>query len=281
MMHTLKDIAVFFDESEAGRRILDTAARLAGSQNSHLIAITTTRYTGALVADGFARGEAIAEVIQQRQALMHTHLIRAGQYLATVANRYGITAELRVIPYGDLDVETGLRSLYCDLLVVSHPDAPGVPFPWSSASVLQRTGNPILIVPRSWGTRPVARRITVGWNASRQARRAVADALPLLIAAESVNLLSIDPEHEAEEHEPEPGADMALYLARHGVRVDVQRIRSDGKPTAEVLVSHAAEVNSDLIVFGAYSRLRISEAILGGVSRTLLAEVPLPLFVSR
>lgn len=278
MNHTLKDIAVFFDESEAGRRILYTAAQLARSQHAHLIGITTTAYTGALIADGFARGDAMGEVIQHRQTLIHSHLIRAGQSLATTATRYGITAEFRVIPYGELDVEIGLRSLHCDLSVVSHPDAPGVPFPWSSANVLKRTGSPILIVPHSWGGRALAHRVAVGWNGSHQARRAIDDALPLLIAAESVDLLTVDPEQEPEPPEQD---NIAIHLARHGVRMDIHHIRSGGKPIADVLVSHAVKANADLIVFGAYSRLRISEAILGGVSRTLLADVPLPLFVSR
>ena len=105
--------------------------------------------------------------------------------------------------------------------------------------------------------------------------------MPMLIKAEEVTLLIIDAERNAELHGDEPGADMAAYLARHHVRVDLQRVTSAGVPIAEVIVAHAQDAQCDMVVFGAYSRPKLSEALFGGVTRTLLAEVPVPLFVSQ
>lgn len=283
MSQMLKDIAVFFDVSDGGKQILEKAARLAEAQNARLIGITSTEanHAESSPSDGFARGAAIHEVIERLQAASAAHLLNAAQALKEVADRHGVSPEFRVIPYVESGVGMALHSLYCDVLVVSHPKTPGAPFAWSAIDVLQQTGVPLLLVPDDWSGQQLGRRIVVAWNASRQARRAVADALPLLIAAEAVDLLIVDAARKAEWHGEEPGSDMAHYLARHGVVVNLERTDSAGKPVAEVIRDHALAMGADLIVFGAYSRPRISEVVLGGVSRTLLADVPLPLFVSH
>lgn len=281
MSNMLRDIAVFFDASDAGQRILEIAARLAGRQSAHLIGICSTGNYAYVPEDAFVRGAAMHEVVLKYQAASTAQLLQAGQNLVRVATAHGANPEFRVIPYSESGGNTALHGLYSDLLVVGHPVAPGAPIAWSSIQLLQQAGTPLLIVPNTWTSPDVGRRITVAWNASRQARRAVADALPLLITAQVVDLLIIDPERETDRHGEEPGADMAAYLARHGVTVELVRTGSQGQPIAETIIEHARNRDSDLIVFGAYSRSQIREAVFGGVTRTLMADVPLPLFVSH
>ena len=124
-------------------------------------------------------------------------------------------------------------------------------------------------------------KITVAWNSTRQARRAIADALPLLILAQSVNLLIVDADRRPELHGGEPGADMAAHLARHGVSVTLECAPSNGRSVADTILAHAIDNSSDLIVLGVSSRARFVEVVLGGVTRTLLAEVTIPLFISH
>jgi nucleotide-binding universal stress UspA family protein len=282
MSYTMKDIAVFFDDSKAGKHLLEIAANLAHGQQAHLIGLTTAEIGGMTTPeDNFVRGEAMGELISKLQRSTMSHVLQVGKMLAEAAAKHDVSVEFRVLPFTELGSETTLHSLYCDLLIVSRPEAPGVPFFWSYSEVLTRTAVPILIVPYTWSSPIVARRITVAWNASRQARRAIADALPLLVNAEIVNLLVVDPERKPGQHGEEPGADMAAYLARHDVHVEVNRVSSQGKSVAETIVSQAVEAGSDLIVFGAYSRPRFSEAVLGGVTRELLEDVSLPLFISH
>ncbi|MGY6272146.1 universal stress protein [Achromobacter denitrificans] len=282
MSHTLKDIAVFFDDSSAGRQLLETAAGLARSQEAHLIGLTTTEFGDhGTPQQGFVRGEAIGEMIRNLRNSMTAHLLQSGRLLAQAAAKYDVASEFRVLPFTELGVEVALHSLYCDLLVVSRPEVPGVPFFWSYSKVLGQTAVPLLIVPHDWNTKAIGRRVTVAWNASRQARRAIADALPLLVNAESVDLLIVDPERKPGLHGEEPGADMAAYLARHEVRVELHRVYSQGSPIEDTIISHAVDVGADLIVIGAYSRPRISESLLGGVTKSLLEDAPLPLFVSH
>ena len=281
MTTLLKDIAVLFDASESGQQILDTATRLAGGHASHLIGITALAQQPASLQEGFAKGEALHEVIVRHQSVMAARALQLGQSLNDALNRHEVSGELRVISHAESSSESSLHALYCDLLVVSHPNIPASPLTWSAPQILQQSGIPILIVPRDWGDKPIGKKVLVAWNGSRQSRRAIADAMPMLINAEEVTLLIIDAERKAELHGDEPGADMAAYLARHHVKVNLQRVTSAGVPIAEVIVAHAKAAHCDMVVFGAYSRPKLSEALFGGVTRTLLSEVPVPLFVSQ
>lgn len=281
MTTLLKDIAVLFDASESGQQILDTATRLAGDHSSHLIGITALAQQPATMQVGFAKGEALHEVIIRHQSVMAAHALQLGQSLNNALHRHAVSGELRVISHAESSSESSLHALYCDLLVVSHPNIPASPLTWSAPQILQQSGIPILIVPREWGDKSIGKKVLVAWNGSRQSRRAIADAMPMLVNAAEVTLLIIDPERKAELHGDEPGADMAAYLARHHVKVDLQRVTSEGVPIAEVIVAHAKAAHCDMVVFGAYSRPKLSEALFGGVTRTLLTEVPVPLFVSQ
>ena len=119
----------------------------------------------------------------------------------------------------------------------------------------------------------------IGWNASRKARRTISDAMPFIVDAQAVTTLVVDPSR-GRRHGDEPGADIALQLARHGVHLNVERVMSSGSPIAEVILAHAVRSGSDLLVFGAYGHSRLLELLLGGTTRTLLAQIPVPVFVS-
>ena len=127
----------------------------------------------------------------------------------------------------------------------------------------------------------IGSKVLVAWNASREARGAIADAMPFLSAAQSVTVLVVDPAKSAYKHGEEPGADIALYLARHGAHVDVEQATSERSPIAKVILSRALDRGKDLIVFGAYSHARWAESIFGGVTRTLLTQMSVPVLASR
>ena len=139
---------------------------------------------------------------------------------------------------------------------------------------------PLLIVHNAWHRGTIGERILIGWNASREARRTISDAMTFLVAAISVTVLVIDPAGRRQ-HGEEPGADIAPHLARHGARVDVDRVASNGAPIAEVILGYAEQSGSDLLVVGAYSHVRLREILLGGATRTLLAQMPVPVLISR
>lgn len=280
MSQSLQDIAVFFNEGDDGLRVLDLAAHLASRQQALLIGICVAGGEQGHHRDAFARGEALSEVIQRREAANAVRLLHAGKALQNAAKHYDIKAEFRIVPYTESREDVSLHSLYCDLLVVSE-SLPGLPFLWSGMDILEKTGVPILLIPSSWQGNDPGRRILVGWNGSRQARRAIADAMPLLTAADAVDLLIVDAEQHAPLRDEEPGADMAAYLARHGVKVELLRVQSNDRAAADVILQQAENRGADMIVIGAYSKSRLREAFLGGVTRSLLAELRIPLLISH
>jgi nucleotide-binding universal stress UspA family protein len=172
---------------------------------------------------------------------------------------------------------------YADLLVVgqSMPDNDiGTPANLPE-SVALATGRPVLVVPHIGADKPPGRKVMLCWNASRESARAASDALPFLKAADEVVVLVVDPKSSANGHGAEPGADVALWLTRHGVKVTVQREIATDTDIGNVILSRAADLDIDLIVMGAYGHSRMRELVMGGVSRTLLASMTVPVLMSH
>lgn len=181
------------------------------------------------------------------------------------------------------DDALAVNARYADLLVVGQADpedAAGSRGDLPEAMAFA-TGRPVLVVPKIGALSPVGKTVMVCWNASRESARATADALPFLQAAETVIVLVIDPEVSADGHGQEPGADVALWLARHGVNVTVQRDVAANTKVGEIILSRAADCGADLIVMGVYGHSRLREFILGGASRTLLGSMTVPVLMSH
>jgi nucleotide-binding universal stress UspA family protein len=123
--------------------------------------------------------------------------------------------------------------------------------------------------------------VVVAWDASREAARAVSDALPILEKASSVTVVTVNPRERDYGHGDVPGADIAVYLARHGVKVDVQRIDARDIDVGNMLLSHVANDSADLLVMGAYGHSRLREVVLGGATRTILGEMTVPVLMSH
>jgi nucleotide-binding universal stress UspA family protein len=120
----------------------------------------------------------------------------------------------------------------------------------------------------------------VGWDGSLQAIRAIAAALPLLRRASVVKLVLINPDQLSELHGEQPGADMALYLARHGVPVEVV-VERTGATAGNALMALARDCGAGLMVTGAYGHSRYREWMLGGVTRELLERARMPLLIAH
>ncbi|TIT68729.1 MAG: universal stress protein, partial [Mesorhizobium sp.] len=107
----------------------------------------------------------------------------------------------------------------------------------------------------------------------------VRESLDMLKGAEDVRLVIVDPIEDEFHHGEEPGADAAAYLARHGVKVTVDRLPSANHSVADVLRQHAGDVAAELMVMGAYGHSRLRERIFGGVTKSMLEGQSLPVFM--
>lgn len=280
-MIEIKDVVVFMDARRSGAGIIEFAAGLSQEHGAHL--------TGAfvwppLVSDGsaaYVRGRAIQELIASYDAEVSLAERSLRESFEAAVSRRGLQAEWRSIRHL-LAEDMVVHARYADLAIVGRPDPGGqdaIPLDLPQTLVLA-SGRPVLLLPPE---PPVSagRRILVGWNAGREATRAVADALPFLARAEAVELLVVDHERHPGDHGEEPGADIARHLARHGVRVDVRKMSSCGQDVGRFLLCRAAAFGADLVVMGAYGHSRLTELVFGGATRTALHEAGLPVLMSR
>jgi nucleotide-binding universal stress UspA family protein len=147
--------------------------------------------------------------------------------------------------------------------------------------VVMGSGRPTLFLPYAGPVPRAFKRVLLAWNGSRESARAVADALPLLVRAENVFVLTV--ESKADERGPVavPGVDIATYLSRHGVKSELTRTTGVDLSAGEWLLSRAADFGAELIVAGAYGHSRVREFVLGGATRTLLKNMTVPVLMSH
>jgi nucleotide-binding universal stress UspA family protein len=147
------------------------------------------------------------------------------------------------------------------------------------ASVLLRCGRPVLLVPDAIGTLS-AERIVVGWKETREARRAVRDALALLKGAKEVTIVAVE-EPTWSAADSSALDDVAAYLARHGVLIGGTSTHTVASNVGAALLAIAGEKGADLIVAGGYGHTRLSEWVYGGVTRELLGSSPICCLLSH
>lgn len=194
-----------------------------------------------------------------------------------------IATEWRAVD-GFPDEMLAVHARYADLVVAgqampaesANPNTP----PDLAETVALASGRLTLVVPHIPLTRPPGKVVMLCWNASREAARAATDALPFLKAAEKVIVLVVDPSGSPG-HGAEPGADIATWLARHGVKATVQRDTAADGDVGATILSRAADHDVDLIVMGLYGHSRVREFVLGGASRTLLASMTVPVLMAH
>jgi nucleotide-binding universal stress UspA family protein len=277
-----KSILVHVDDTARCAARVDIAFEIAARQKAHVTAL-------ALVQPAYfpAAARTVLGPDVERQHAQWARM-RAEQALETFRQRAS-RAEVQGIETrsgtGDPATEIALHARYHDLAVVgqfnsdTEEDRTMGPRGFQD-DLLLRLGRPVLMVPYAGEFRRIAENVVVAWDAGREAGRAVVDALPLLRQARRVTVLVINAE-QSRRHGAEPGADIALFLARHGVQVSVNRENSATLEVGPFLLSRLADLDADLLVMGAYGHSRLREIALGGVTRTLLESMTLPVLMSH
>jgi nucleotide-binding universal stress UspA family protein len=195
--------------------------------------------------------------------------------------RNGLQGEWR-LSEGTPATIVALHARYADLTVVGQPNSYA---PQDSDAITVTTvmtsGRPVLAIPFAGEFPTLGERVLVAWNASREAARAVNDALPLMAAAKQVTVLAINAQRGIGGQGDVPAADIALHLARHGVKAEAAHTVARDIADGEALLSYAADIGADLIVSAAYGHSRARELVFGGVTRTLIAEMTAPVLLSH
>ncbi|CDZ69087.1 UspA domain protein [Neorhizobium galegae bv. orientalis] len=208
--------------------------------------------------------------------------IRKQAESACKTNGLSFDADVLYADSGFVSEEIHRRALYADVLVIGD----GV----RSDSALTRrivdggvfeARRPLLLVPKGRKTTLKPRRILLAWNSRAEAAQAAREALEMMTWAEEVHVVLVDPDNSYWVSGGEPGADVATYLARHGIKVRVEQLVSGGRLVEDVLERHALEIDADLIVMGAYGHSRLRERVFGGVTASILEESKFPVLIAR
>jgi nucleotide-binding universal stress UspA family protein len=275
----IKDVLVHVGTDAACPSRVEVAARLAAWHDAHL---TGLHVMASPPIPGYVALELPHQVYEfqaerLREAAEQAHHLFDGVVRATGAPR----VEWRAEEGGILGIAQQ-HGRYFDLVVVGQ--GIDVDDPTGALAVLPEElalsiGRPVLVVPRYGAFPALGDHVLIGWNASREAVRAVNDALPLLQRAQKVTVLSIDPGDHPDQRIP--SADITLHLARHGVNAAAAQTRGADISVGDVLLSYAADIGADLIVCGAYGHSRLREMVLGGMTRHLLRHMTVPVLMSH
>jgi len=273
----LRDLLVHVDGSDAGRRRLQyaidlalrTGARLSGlhvmpppdvppvykpSQLEEAVANMSKK----LAKNARAAKKAFSEEIAQR---------------STDALWFDL----------DGDVVSGIcdRARYADLVILGQYEwqGPHIAHPMPIAhSVVARCGRPVLVVPAAVG--PVSfDRVAIAWDGSREAVRAVHDALPLLALSQLVQIVTIIAPEAVESGED--AKLLSAHLAHHGIKIETGVIQTRAEEEPVALRKQLEKAHYDLLVMGGYSHPMWLEFIFGGTTRSLLLSSKIPVLVSH
>jgi nucleotide-binding universal stress UspA family protein len=198
------------------------------------------------------------------------------------ATGLSVTVESQYIDRGTVATLAARFARYADLTLVS-PQAAGFELmqTWVMNGALFESGRPILLLPKGPVAFPVVPRVVIAWDASVEASKAVRDAIEPMQKAEEVHAVLIDPVPSFEGHGPEPGHDLATYLARHGIKATVHRLPREGKETGEVLRRTANDLDAGLIVMGGFGHSRLRQRIFGGTTTSMMKGTTIPVLMAH
>ena len=276
-----KTVTTVVTDMALHRTVLDAAADVAEKEGGHLevfcLGIDHTQpgfyYAGAgamAMQSGLADAEAEA---LELEAAVKEHLRNRGiswsanalaaqsAGLGPFLSQYMRFSDLVVfgLPYGEG------RGHECEAIV--------------EASLFD-AGAPVMVMPDGVGFPKQINRVVVAWNESREALTAVQRALPLLIAADIVNIAIIDPPSHSSTRS-DPGGALSQMLARHGVTAEISVLAKTMPRVSDVLARHVADQDADILVMGAYGHSRFRESILGGDTRNMLQISKVPILMAH
>lgn len=273
-----KDIVVFIEDEpgQAGRLIY--AARLAASWKAHLIVTYVTRRLELSPRSGFAMGAALREMLEQHRVRVSEDAETARRQLNALLEHHGIAGEWRLADREDGD-QLMMHARHASLALVGPParTRSHVGMLSNTEQTIFGSGRPTLLVPDNWPDHRIGGRVVVGWNGSREATSAIAHAMPFLIDAEEVHLV-VAPDAGGAMLGVQPGHDMSLHLARHGVRVVLQECA--GTNAGAILLDCCRAIDANLLVMGAYGRSKLTRLVFGGATERILQSADLPILLS-
>lgn len=274
-----RSMLVHVDDAPASTARIEYAARLAQACGATLAGVYLVPGTDMTPS---AAAMLRADVVTRRLADFDE---------AQHAAERGFRAAMERASFGAIDwrapagppVDAAVAHGRCsDLFVLGQRDPAGPGFSEALVTnVLLSSGRPILVVPYAGVPATLGENVLVGWDGGREAARAIGDALPLLARAKRVEVIAIDDNADPDVGDRLSDERLRGWLRAHGVAADVVRQEAQDVGIGDWLLSCAADRGSDLMVIGGYGHARARERVLGGVTRTVLRSMTMPVFMAH
>lgn len=275
---SIKDILVHVTDGPECAARLDAAISLAQAHEAHLTGLYTMWIPPM---PSYIAAEVGSDIVARQRALYEERMHDAEQAFRARADAAGVSSEWR---HSESNRAQGLllHARYCDLVLMGRHGEGAEPSVNLVEHVVLSSGKPVLVLPDAGAPRGLGRHVMVAWNLSREAVRAIDAALPLLAAAERVDVIAVDPQiDDGAAHGEVPGADLCVHLARHGVRAEAQAVASGRHDVGQTLLERATADGADLLVMGAYGHARWRELVLGGATAHVLRHADIPLLMAH
>jgi len=279
---SIKTILVALNEIDQVDKLVKTAAQLGRKYQAHIIgmfvipapeiypsagmALSTQVYDGhrRFYLDHSEKVKAKFEDEMRRQNVLHewcmveikTSLIADGVL------HHAHQVDLILAPQKQENSSAGMENDFTERLVMEG-------------------GRPVLIMPAFGEFEDIGKEVLVGWNGTKEAARAVFDALPFMIDANNVTIGWVNPKDDLEDGEVLPGSELAASLARHDIKTTSKGLPTDGVSVGEALLNQASDSGADLLVMGAYGHSRIREFVFGGATHSILETMTVPVLMSH
>ena len=263
----IRDLVVSIDPSRPGRERLQLAFRLAQRFEAYLLGYYVAPTVGQYAVDG---GKAIAaeDVAVATEQQFEQDLKRCGLQGRWLLSGDPVTA----------DIAGEIRTADLAILGLGNPDSSVADAQgFRLDDVIVACGRPVLGLPIANLPKEIGRNVVLAWDGSRGAGRAMHDALPLLAEAASVAVLSVEPDEATRSS----AQSAVAHLRRHGIAAEAREIANAGMEIGQVVLAQCEYLGADLVVAGAFGHSRLRESIVGGVSRSLLRQMLIPVLMSH
>lgn len=276
----IKTILVQAGESPGSAERIAFAARLANLHGAHLVGMAQTgilRFMREATLPGVELGDLTPMFGELRSSAE-----RCASQFDAIARQEAVASFGHCIDDEEPAMALAVHAMYADLVIVGH--APGPTGAYGTGAgipeyVAMNSPVPVLAVPDKRECAPGFQRVLLAWNASPEAARAARMALPLMAGAAEVEVAVFE-EDSSSARSPEDDVALTGFFARHGVHAQVRRHRARGE-VGNALLVRAEDCKADLLVMGCYGHSRYREILLGGVSRTVLRRLPLPVLLAH
>jgi nucleotide-binding universal stress UspA family protein len=277
----IKDILLIVRPGVANETLFAVAAAAAQAQGAVVHGLGLVEEPPLTVAESFARGSAaIDEVLVSRaQHIQQQASAAQGKFEQAMAAAR-VQADWRASEADEPVETTAVRARYADLVVAAQPGEHDHDGRALVEALVLDGGAPVLVAPQSRTDGAGFNRVVLAWDGGLSARRALDASLPFLAAAQRVEVAVVDEGNASGVDETALEA-LLRRLARHGVRAEARRLGPGVGDAGAALLSHAATFDADLLVMGAFGHSRAVEAIVGGVTRTVLARAGLPVLLAH